>query len=67
LLADGYFYAHLIALPPPLPSYPTPITAIAYPSISNGFEIALKIAIGGNKSSKKNECEGVRSCALVAA
>jgi hypothetical protein len=36
-----------------LPSYPTPITAIACPSIGDGKEIALKINIGGDESPKK--------------
>jgi hypothetical protein len=53
--------------PPPLPSYPTPITAIACPSIGNGVKIALKITIGGNKSPKKNERAGIQSRELVAA
>jgi hypothetical protein len=39
--------------PPPSPSYPTPITAIACPSIGDCIEIALKITIGGDKSPKK--------------
>jgi hypothetical protein len=39
--------------PPPSPSYPTPITAIACPSIGNSVEIALEITIGGNESPKK--------------
>jgi hypothetical protein len=50
-----------------LPSYPTPITAIACPSIGNGVEIALKITIGGDKSPKKIERAGVQSRKLVAA
>jgi hypothetical protein len=53
LLADCCFHAHLIALPPPLPSYPAPITAIACPSIGNNIKIALKITIGGSESPKK--------------
>jgi hypothetical protein len=36
--------------PPPLPSYPTPITTIGLPSIGNGVKIMLKITIGGDKS-----------------
>ncbi len=41
----------LISLcPPPSPSYPTPITAIACPSIGDAVEISLKITIGGNES-----------------
>jgi hypothetical protein len=44
---------------PPSPSYPTPITAIACPSIGNGIEIALKITIGGDDSPKKNERVGI--------
>jgi hypothetical protein len=66
-LADCCFYAHLITLPPPTPSYPTPITAIACPSIGEGVKITLEITIGGDKSPKKNERAGVRSRALVAA
>jgi hypothetical protein len=66
-LADCCFYAHLIAPPPPLPSYPTPITAIACPSIGIGVKIALKITIGGDESPKKNESAGIRSRKLVAA
>jgi hypothetical protein len=54
LLADCCFYAHLIALPPPSPSYPTPITAIACPSIGDSAKIALKITIDGNESPKIN-------------
>jgi hypothetical protein len=36
-----------------LPSYLTPITAIACPSIGDGVKIALEITIGGNESPKK--------------
>ncbi len=39
--------------PPPSPSYPTPITAIACPSIGDGVKIVLKITIGSNESPKK--------------
>jgi hypothetical protein len=52
--------------PPPLPSYPTPITAIACPSIGDGIKIVLEITIGGDESPKKNERAGVRSHELVA-
>jgi hypothetical protein len=37
------------------PSYPTPITAIACPSIGDGVKIALEITIGGDESPKKNK------------
>jgi hypothetical protein len=50
-----------------LPSYPTPITAIACPSIGDGVKIALEITIGGNESPKKNERASVQSRELVAA
>jgi hypothetical protein len=45
--------------PPPLLSYPTPITAIACPSIGDGIKIALKITIGIDRSPKKNKRTGV--------
>ncbi len=53
--------------PPPSPSYPTPITAIACPSIGDGVKIALEITISGDESPKKNERASIRSCELVAA
>jgi hypothetical protein len=36
-----------------LPSYPTPITAIACPSIGDGVEIVLEITISGDESPPK--------------
>jgi hypothetical protein len=50
-----------------LPSYPTPITTIACPSISNGIKIVLEIINGGDESPKKDEHAGVQSHVLVAA
>jgi hypothetical protein len=38
-----------LRFPPPLPSYPTPITTIACPSIGNGVKIALEITIGSDE------------------
>jgi hypothetical protein len=35
-----------------MPTYPTPITAIACPSIGDGIKIALEITISGNESTK---------------
>jgi hypothetical protein len=36
-----------------LPSYPTPITTTACPSIGSSVKIMLEITIGGDKSPKK--------------